>query len=169
MARKLVSYRLADDLQEALKERASTEGISATELVNRLLRQGLSDHDDEAPTEFRLSHLEQVLHQLEKRVDGVTDLGNSTQSSPMISRQLMEVEIRLRELTAGVEEGCRNLRQLNRVVGAVLPRRLGSKPEHIDHQLDSSGLDSYLDQASPDDVARFFRDIGVKRLKANPE
>ena len=45
MSRKLVSYRLADDLQQALKERASLEGISATELVNRLLRQGLTSQD----------------------------------------------------------------------------------------------------------------------------
>jgi hypothetical protein len=68
MSRKLVSYRLADDLQQALKERASLEGISATELVNRLLRQGLSPQDALSPsTETRLSRLEQVMHQLEER------------------------------------------------------------------------------------------------------
>ena len=42
MSRSLVSFRLADDLKLALKEKAGAEGISTTELVNRLLRQGLS-------------------------------------------------------------------------------------------------------------------------------
>lgn len=168
MARKLVSYRLADDLQQALKERACTEGISATELVNRLLRQGLSDGEEEAPAEFRLSRLEQVLHQLEKRVDGVTELGHDAHSSSAIGRRLMEVEIRLQELTTGVEEGCRNLRQLNRAMGAIEPRRLGSKPGQADHQLDSSGLGVYSGQAAPDAVPVSLETLR-QLLRADPE
>ena len=71
MSRKLVSYRLADDLQQALKERASLEGISATELVNRLLRQGLTSQDTLSPTtETRLSRLEQVYAPIRRASQG---------------------------------------------------------------------------------------------------
>ncbi|NET63798.1 MAG: ribbon-helix-helix protein, CopG family [Moorea sp. SIO1G6] len=48
MSRKLVSFRLSEDLAQALKERAEEKGISVTELINRLLRQGLEIDDSNA-------------------------------------------------------------------------------------------------------------------------
>ena len=55
MSRSLVSFRLADDLKLALKEKAGAEGISTTELVNRLQRQGLSCDKVGFSVEGRLS------------------------------------------------------------------------------------------------------------------
>jgi hypothetical protein len=41
MEKKLVSFRLPDDLMQGLKAKAETEGVSVTELVCRFSRQGL--------------------------------------------------------------------------------------------------------------------------------
>lgn len=138
MTRKLVSYRLADDLQQALKARASSEGISATELVNRLLRQGLlaAPPDTAIGTnsgtaidtatgnamQQRMSQLEQVLHQLERRVAAAGDRpGSVSDQSPTspgeLGGRLLALEQKLDALTSGVEAGCRSLKQLHRSVG----------------------------------------------------
>jgi hypothetical protein len=143
MSRKLVSYRLADDLQQALKERASLEGISATELVNRLLRQGLSPQDALSPsTETRLSRLEQVMHQLEERVNGINDAEVVPSVPSGVSNRLREVEAKLDALTAGVEEGCRSLRQLNQAVQATLPPEQHPQTASI-HRRDSAEPNAY--------------------------
>jgi hypothetical protein len=152
MSRKLVSYRLADDLQQALKERASLEGISATELVNRLLRQGLTSQDTLSPTtETRLSRLEQVMHQLEERVKGIDD-AEAVRSVPSgVGNRLQEVEKKLDALTAGVEEGCRSLRRLNQVVQATLPPEQHQQTAAI-HRGDSSEPNTYGGGSSQDVV-----------------
>lgn len=145
MTRKLVSYRLADDLQLALKTRASSEGISATELVNRLLRQGLAA--DTAPAEAgdalqqRVSQLEQVLHQLERRmlaqvVGDRDDHDVSTASDPkQLGGRLLALEQKLDALTTGVEESCHHLKQLYRAVlgGSTpgLPAAPGQSGPHL--------------------------------------
>lgn len=46
--KKLVSFRLPEELIAALRVRAQGDGISMTELVFRLLKQGLSQRDAEA-------------------------------------------------------------------------------------------------------------------------
>lgn len=141
MTRKLVSYRLADDLQQALKDRASSEGISATELVNRLLRQGLATESpgDRAQQQVsqRVSQLEQMLHQLEKRVANrvpdqpADDRGEDSLSltSDGIGGRLVALDQRLDALTTRVEQGCHSLRQLSRLVQGLsaqgLPTALG--------------------------------------------
>jgi plasmid stability protein len=130
MTRKLVSYRLADDLQQALKARASSEGISATELVNRLLRQGLlaaspdtaMDTATSNAMQQRMSQLEQVLHQLERRVAAAGDRpGSGSDQSPTspeeLGGRLLTLEQKLDALTIGVEASCRSLNQLHRSVG----------------------------------------------------
>ncbi|MBE9157250.1 hypothetical protein IQ265_10505 [Nodosilinea sp. LEGE 06152] len=137
MSRKLVSYRLADDLQQALKERAGSEGISATELVNRLLRQGLAD-DAGDTIQQRMSQLEQVLHQLEKRVadQSVGDRAEGRLAAPVsdaLGVRLLALEQRLDALTTGVEEGCRSLKQLSLMV----------------HDMAASGPSHALGQPSP--------------------
>lgn len=123
MVRKLVSYRLADDLQEALKTRASSEGISATELVNRLLRQGLTDDTPDAKAAIavqqRVSQLEQLVHQLERRVapDGAeTALAKAEPTATALAAQLLALEQKIDTLSAGVAEGCRSLQQLQATV-----------------------------------------------------
>jgi plasmid stability protein len=110
MVRKLVSYRLADDLQQALKARASSEGISATELVNRLLRQGLGEESENAALPQRLSHLEQIVHQLEQRLAAQgADLelakGAIAPSPEALVRRLIALEQKIDALTAGGESG----------------------------------------------------------------
>jgi len=47
-SRKLVSFRLPDELMDDLRDRADADGISVTELVCRLLRQGLQKTADES-------------------------------------------------------------------------------------------------------------------------
>lgn len=129
MARKLVSYRLADDLQQALKERASSEGISATELVNRLLRRGLAVAESDALPD-RVSQLERVLHQLERQTPGALESSSiagsiatddceqpPTDMAPMtLGPRLLALEQKIDALTHGVEDGRRSLKQLYRSV-----------------------------------------------------
>ncbi|HSM82615.1 MAG TPA: hypothetical protein VLS96_13065 [Nodosilinea sp.] len=128
MSRKLVSYRLAEDLQQALKTRAGSEGISATELVNRLLRQGLAAGSDD-PLQRRVSQLEQVLHQLERQVMGghglpeaVPEAALAAAGSPealsatALTARLLALEHKIDRLSTGMEEGCRSLQQIDRRV-----------------------------------------------------
>ena len=136
MSRKLVSYRLADDLQQALKERAGSEGISATELVNRLLRQGLAENETNNAVQQRMSQLEQVLHQLEKRISTQSvdqsaersggDRAEGRLATPAtdgLGMRLLALEQKLDALTTGVEEGCRSLEQLSCMVHDMVASR----------------------------------------------
>ncbi|EGJ30368.1 MULTISPECIES: ribbon-helix-helix protein, CopG family [Moorena] len=75
MSRKLVSFRLSEDLAQALKERAEEKGISVTELINRLLRQGLETDDS---VEERLTVVEASVENLRKQTN-VTDLALAIQ------------------------------------------------------------------------------------------
>jgi uncharacterized protein YicC (UPF0701 family) len=45
--KKLVSFRLPDDLMQDLRKESDHDGISVTELVSRLLRQGLQHRENE--------------------------------------------------------------------------------------------------------------------------
>jgi hypothetical protein len=146
MGRKLVSYRLADDLQQALKTRASSEGISATELVNRLLRQGLAMDVATDGMEQRVSQLEHLLHQLERRVvvqavaDGQGAVSGYHSSdyhtaparatTDELPTRLLALEQKLDALTLGVEEGRHYLQQLHRSVLGMTALELpqGSDP-----------------------------------------
>lgn len=158
MSRKLVSYRLADDLQQALKARASREGISTTELVNRFLRQGLATDDqappvttdealkaraakamttvpatapaDAADTELRLSRLEAVLHEITKRVDQVADAAATAQTAQTVQSQLLAMDQALKQLSVGVEESRAGVCQLRQAVQAVAPRLLDQSADH---------------------------------------
>ena len=65
MDRKLVSFRLPEDLMQDLRDRAGNDGIAVTELVCRLLRQGLRTSTDDRVAaledEIReLRHLQQI-------------------------------------------------------------------------------------------------------------
>lgn len=62
MDKKLVSFRLSEDLIHDLRERADRDGISVTELVQRLLRQGLQATMDDriATLEAEIQELRQV-------------------------------------------------------------------------------------------------------------
>ncbi len=59
MDRKLVSFRLPEDLMQDLRERAGIDGIAVTELVCRLLRQGLRTSTDD-----RVAALEDEIREL---------------------------------------------------------------------------------------------------------
>lgn len=59
--RKLVSFRLPEDLMQDLRQRAESDNISVTELVYRLLKQGLQANVDD-----RISALEAELQELRK-------------------------------------------------------------------------------------------------------
>jgi hypothetical protein len=59
--RKLVSFRLPEDLMSALREKADTDGISVTELVCRFLQQGL-----QASMDDRIATLEAEIRSLKQ-------------------------------------------------------------------------------------------------------
>jgi len=63
MNRKLVSFRLPEDLIQDLREQAGVDGIAVTELVCRLLRQGLRTSTD-APENDRIAALEDEIREL---------------------------------------------------------------------------------------------------------
>jgi len=66
--KKLVSFRLPEALIQDLRDKADITGISVTELVSRLLRQGLRDHTDD-----RITNLEEEIRELRqvKQATGV--------------------------------------------------------------------------------------------------
>ncbi len=49
-SKKLVSFRLSEELLQALKDRADDDGVTVTELVTRLLKQGLQTSEDDRIT-----------------------------------------------------------------------------------------------------------------------
>jgi len=72
--RKLVSFRLPDDLMQDLRERAEHEGISVTELVNRFLRQGLEGGVDkrvETLVDERIAPLNEQIQELKNKQSAV--------------------------------------------------------------------------------------------------
>jgi len=58
--KKLVSFRLPEELIQDLRDKADIDGISVTELVSRLLRQGLKEHTDND----RIANLEEEIRAL---------------------------------------------------------------------------------------------------------
>ncbi|OLT61579.1 ribbon-helix-helix protein, CopG family [Moorena bouillonii] len=114
MSRKLVSFRLSEDLAQALKDRAEEMGISVTELINRLLRQGLETDDS---VEDRLTVVEASVDKLIKQPN-VNDLAlvfqGVTQSpggSP-VPKTDSNVERRLNELQESLMQIQENLNQV---------------------------------------------------------
>lgn len=105
MSRSPVSYRLADDLKLALKEKASAEGISTTELVNRLLRQGLSDNKVGFSAENRLSELEKTVQSILKMFEFERQKRETfSQPDYFLERRLMDVEEKLQQMFVKEEE-----------------------------------------------------------------
>ena len=117
MSRSLVSFRLADDLKLALKEKAGAEGISTTELVNRLQRQGLSCDKVGFSVEGRLSELENTIQDMLKRFE-FDRLKRETLSHPNYSldKRLMDVEGKLKKISVDEEDRCRRIETLVREI-----------------------------------------------------
>lgn len=105
MSRSLVSFRLADDLKLALKEKASAEGISNTELVNRLLRQGLSDDKVGFSVENRLAELEKTVQSMLNMFEFERQKRETfSQPDYLLERRLMDVEEKLQQIVVEKEE-----------------------------------------------------------------
>ena len=85
--KKLVSFRMPEELIESLRERAGDDGISVTELVCRLLKKGLANSNDEvteqveALVDKRVATLETELRELKDKKSQV----DSLVSSPLFS------------------------------------------------------------------------------------
>lgn len=121
MSRSLVSFRLADDLKLALKERANTEGISTTELVTRLLRQGLSSEKMSFSSENRLSELENTVQHILRMFE--LDRRKREAFSPSdyaMERRLVEVEEKLQQIFSDVEDRRQKLMTLMREKGNAI-------------------------------------------------
>jgi plasmid stability protein len=111
MTRKLVSYRLDDDLIQDLKKQADADGITVTELVNRLLRQSLQI--GRSSMEKRLAALEESLQKLEQKINSDRNAytGRLTQPEQILAtsitnslseERLASLEESLRRLTAEI-------------------------------------------------------------------
>lgn len=95
-SRRLVSFRLADDLKQALDERADHEGISTTELVNRLLRQGLCAQQPTMHNDDRLANLEGTVRQILTMVEFERRMRETfSQPNQVLSEQLAALEKRV--------------------------------------------------------------------------
>jgi len=127
MSRSLVSFRLADDLKLALKERADTEGISVTELVNRLLRQGLLDEESVISGEDRLSSLENTVRNL-LRMFELEQRKRESLFRPTLAfeERLIEVEEKLQQMTSDFEQRRQKVESLVREKVDVLERDQGT-------------------------------------------
>lgn len=111
--RKLVSFRLPDDLMQDLREQADRISISVTELVCRLLRQGLkhqqehlqSDNDEQAKTsrDKRIFSLEEELQELKQsqqpaQAIGTIPLQTFLAAQSLIGHDSIEIKSRLTQL-----------------------------------------------------------------------
>lgn len=77
MNRKLVSFRLPEDLIQDLREQAGVDGIAVTELVCRLLRQGLRTSND-APENDRIAALEDEIQELRRLQQIISSVASVT-------------------------------------------------------------------------------------------
>ncbi len=164
MARKLVSFRLADDLQQALKDQSHHEGISTTELVNRLLRQGLAlmqspnqaSGDCSSDIDERLKVVEEAVREIIYKqglasnvvTPSVRSTLASCKESPVpLQAKIYEMEKRLQQISAGVEESRSSLRQLTQFRHAMQSDRDTGDGDTSDGDITiGSGQDAIPDQ-----------------------
>jgi len=112
-SRKLVSFRLPDDLMQDLREQADRVSISVTELVCRFLRQGLKTHQDHPPEDGdeqvkmlmdkRIVSLEEELQDLKQsrqsaQAIGTTPLHTLLAAQSLIGHESIEIKSRLTQL-----------------------------------------------------------------------
>jgi hypothetical protein len=109
--KKLVSFRLPDDLMQDLREKADADGISVTELVCRLLRQGLPSSGEcrtGAVVDQRIASLETEIQEMRqtKQVNPVppTPLYALLTQSAMQSECDLETKMRLTRLEGMIEK-----------------------------------------------------------------
>jgi uncharacterized protein YicC (UPF0701 family) len=120
--KKLVSFRLPDALMEDLRTQADLDGISVTELVSRLLRQGLQSREEAHQTDE--SRVDALIHQrivsLEEELQELKLSKPSAQSVKMTALQTLlaqslvnsdetEIESRLTKLEE-VQESNREMK-----------------------------------------------------------
>ncbi|UBF25514.1 hypothetical protein K9N68_28685 [Kovacikia minuta CCNUW1] len=108
--RKLVSFRLPENLMQDLRERAESDNISVTELVCRLLRQGLQTTVDD-----RIASLEAEVQELRKlkqvNLGGIAPAsiytmvphnGFATEGDSETKRRVADLESRMEEVLSSV-------------------------------------------------------------------
>lgn len=110
--RKLVSFRLPEDLMQELRDRAESDSISVTELVCRLLRQGL-----QASVDDRITALEAEIREL-RRLKQVNfsnispapfyallpHSGYSSENDVETKQRIARLETRLEEVMSNVQQ-----------------------------------------------------------------
>jgi hypothetical protein len=86
--KKLVSFRLPEDLLEALRERADQDNTTVTELVCRLMRQGLQTSPDD-----RISALEDEVRELRQlRQVNFSNLSPMPVYASLMPQNMMQAE-----------------------------------------------------------------------------
>jgi len=119
--KKLVSFRLPEDLLEALRERADVENTTVTELICRLARQGLQTGTDD-----RISALEEEVRELRqlKQVN-FSNLSPMPLYAPFVPQQVIspesdpETKLRIVRLEAQMQEGIAKLGALGEQMESI--------------------------------------------------
>jgi len=129
MDRKLVSFRLPEALMQELRERAGMDGIAVTELVCRLLRQGLRTSTDD-PGNERITALEDEIRELKQVQQIISSVASVTSpalaymvSQPVPSRE-SDDEIKrrmddLEDLMKEVRTSCASIPKLESLVEEI--------------------------------------------------
>ncbi|NJP11607.1 MAG: hypothetical protein HC866_20830 [Leptolyngbyaceae cyanobacterium RU_5_1] len=133
--KKLVSFRLPEDLLQELRARADEDGISVTELVFRLLRQGL-----QASVDDRIAGLEAEIQELRRQYKQVNFSGISSVPvySPVFPQAAIahegdiETKQRIANLETQMKEGIAKLESMMEEVLAVQEPNSGSSKRSQD-------------------------------------
>lgn len=119
--KKLVSFRLPEDLLDALRERADQDNTTVTELVCRLVRQGLQTSADD-----RISALEEEVRELRqlKQVN-FSNLSSMPLYAPIVPQSVVatesdhETKLRIVRLEAQMQEGIAKLGALGEQMESI--------------------------------------------------
>lgn len=119
--KKLVSFRLPEDLLDALRERADQDNTTVTELVCRLARQGLQTSADD-----RISALEEEVRELRqlKQVN-FSNLSSMPLYAPIVPQSVVatesdhETKLRIVRLEAQMQEGIARLGALGQQMESI--------------------------------------------------
>lgn len=132
--KKLVSFRLPEDLLEALRDRADQDNTTVTELVCRLMRQGLQTSTDD-----RISALEDEMRELRQlkqvnfgNLSPMPFYASLVPPQPVVTPEPdPETKLRIVRLEAQMQEGIAKLEAMMEEVLATRESRRQS-PQRVD-------------------------------------
>jgi hypothetical protein len=127
--KKLVSFRLSEDLLQALRERAHEDSVSVTELVSRLLKQGLQSTMDDrfAALEAEVKELRQFKQTHFGNLPPLTVYPSLVPQGLISSQPDSETKQRIANLEVEMKEGMARLEAMMEVLASRESGGLESK------------------------------------------